>query len=167
MIGGFIVNGNAPKNLAVRGIGPSLTGFGISDALTDPTLELRDGSGALLTDNDDWQSFLPHCDDLIHCRPVADQQLVAVALDERLMSARCLDLRRHMGRAGSSSWSWLVGTLAQIQILFEGRSPDCMSGAVESEFTKENRTGHAETSAVGYERIRERPGWRNWQTRQT
>jgi hypothetical protein len=55
MIGGFIVNGNAPKNVAVRGIGPSLTGFGISDALADSTLELRDGSGALLADNDDWQ----------------------------------------------------------------------------------------------------------------
>ena len=55
MIGGFIITGNAPKNVAVRGIGPSLTGFGISDALADPTLELRDGSGALLADNGDWQ----------------------------------------------------------------------------------------------------------------
>ena len=55
MIGGFIVDGNAPKSVAVRGIGPSLTGFGISDALADPTLKLRDDSGALLADNDDWQ----------------------------------------------------------------------------------------------------------------
>jgi hypothetical protein len=55
MIGGFIVNGNAPKNVAVRGIGPSLTGFGISDALADPTLELRDSIGAVLAGNDDWQ----------------------------------------------------------------------------------------------------------------
>lgn len=55
MIGGFIITGNASKNIAVRGIGPSLTGAGISDLLADPTLELRDGSGALLFQNDNWQ----------------------------------------------------------------------------------------------------------------
>lgn len=56
MIGGFIVSGNAPKDVAVRGIGPSLAAFGISDALIDPTLELRAADGALLSQNDDWQS---------------------------------------------------------------------------------------------------------------
>ena len=55
MIGGFIINGGASKSVAVRGIGPSLSGLGISGALTDPTLELRDGSGALLFQNDNWQ----------------------------------------------------------------------------------------------------------------
>jgi hypothetical protein len=55
MIGGFIITGNAPKQVAVRGIGPSLIGFGIGSALADPTLELRDGSGALLFQNDNWQ----------------------------------------------------------------------------------------------------------------
>ena len=55
MIGGFIITGNAPKIVALRGIGPSLTALGISDALADPTLELRDGSGALLAQNDNWQ----------------------------------------------------------------------------------------------------------------
>jgi hypothetical protein len=55
MIGGFIINGNAPKKVAMRGIGPTLTGLGISGALTDPILELRDASGALLFQNDNWQ----------------------------------------------------------------------------------------------------------------
>ena len=55
MIGGFIITGNAPKNVAVRGIGPSLAAFGISDALADPILELRAANGALLFQNDDWQ----------------------------------------------------------------------------------------------------------------
>ena len=55
MIGGFIVTGNAAKNIAVRGIGPSLAAFGISDVLADPILALRDGSGALLFQNDNWQ----------------------------------------------------------------------------------------------------------------
>jgi hypothetical protein len=55
LIGGFIVTGSAPKTVAVRGIGPSLAGAGINDVLADPILELRDGSGALLFQNDDWQ----------------------------------------------------------------------------------------------------------------
>jgi hypothetical protein len=54
MIGGFIITGSAPKSVALRGIGPSLAGSGISDALADPILELRDGSGALLFQNDNW-----------------------------------------------------------------------------------------------------------------
>lgn len=55
LIGGFIVNGTASKNVAVRGIGPSLGQFGIPDVLADPTLELRDNSGALVMQNDNWQ----------------------------------------------------------------------------------------------------------------
>ena len=55
MIGGFIVAGTQPKSVIVRAIGPSLTALGISGALANPTLELRDGSGALLVSNDNWQ----------------------------------------------------------------------------------------------------------------
>jgi hypothetical protein len=54
-IGGFIVTGNGAKNIALRGIGPSLTTSGINDVLADPTLELRDAKGALLARNDNWQ----------------------------------------------------------------------------------------------------------------
>ena len=55
LIGGFIVSGTAPKNVAVRGIGPSLSSVGISGALTDPILELRGSDGALIAANDNWQ----------------------------------------------------------------------------------------------------------------
>jgi len=55
MIGGFIVTGTATKDVAIRGLGPSLTGSGISDVLSDPTLELRDGSSTLVFQNDNWQ----------------------------------------------------------------------------------------------------------------
>jgi photosystem II stability/assembly factor-like uncharacterized protein len=55
MIAGFIVAGSVPKSVAVRGIGPSLGNLGLSDVLADPTLELRDSSGALLALNDNWQ----------------------------------------------------------------------------------------------------------------
>jgi hypothetical protein len=55
LIAGFIVTGNAPKDIAARGIGPSLTAFGISGALADPILELHSSNGALIIENDDWQ----------------------------------------------------------------------------------------------------------------
>jgi uncharacterized delta-60 repeat protein len=55
LIGGFIIAGSAPKNVAVRGIGPSLSQFGVPDVLADPTLELHNGSGATLVQNDNWQ----------------------------------------------------------------------------------------------------------------
>jgi sugar lactone lactonase YvrE len=57
MIGGFIiVGGNGAGKVLIRGIGPSLTAFGIADALANPTLELRDVNGTLLSSNDDWQN---------------------------------------------------------------------------------------------------------------
>jgi len=56
MIGGFILGGStANTHVAIRGIGPSLGQFGLSNFLADPTLELRDSNGALLAANDNWQ----------------------------------------------------------------------------------------------------------------
>jgi hypothetical protein len=55
MIGGFIITGSAPKRVAVRGLGPSLANSGIAGALADPVLELRESSGVLILQNDDWQ----------------------------------------------------------------------------------------------------------------
>ena len=40
--------------MIVRGLGPSLGSFGISNPLQDPTLELRDQNGTLLRSNNDW-----------------------------------------------------------------------------------------------------------------
>ena len=56
VIGGFTLGGgNLSDRIAVRGIGPSLTDQGVPNALADPVLELRDGNGALLVSNNDWQ----------------------------------------------------------------------------------------------------------------
>jgi hypothetical protein len=56
MIGGFIVRGNGGQTrLIVRAIGPSLAGNGITEPLGDPRLEIRDGNGALLAENNDWR----------------------------------------------------------------------------------------------------------------
>jgi glucose/arabinose dehydrogenase len=56
VIGGFLLGGhNGAGRIVVRGLGPSLTAAGVPNALVDPTLELRDGDGALLAANNDWQ----------------------------------------------------------------------------------------------------------------
>ncbi|MFZ1220963.1 MAG: SBBP repeat-containing protein [Chthoniobacterales bacterium] len=61
MIGGFIVGGSGQPDarVVVRGIGPSLAAFGITNALQNPTLELKNANGATLTSNDDWQQGQP------------------------------------------------------------------------------------------------------------
>ncbi len=56
LIGGFILGGGQSSNqIVVRGIGPSLTGAGIVNALQDPLLELRNSNGVLLQSNDNWK----------------------------------------------------------------------------------------------------------------
>jgi uncharacterized repeat protein (TIGR01451 family) len=57
VIAGFILGNNSGSTrLVLRGIGGSLTLFGIPNALANPTLELRDANAALLTSNDNWQA---------------------------------------------------------------------------------------------------------------
>ena len=55
MIAGFIIQGNTPKKVIIRGLGPSLTQLGVVNALQDPSLDLHDGSGAQLVYNDDYR----------------------------------------------------------------------------------------------------------------
>ena len=60
LIGGFIVKGTQPKNLVLRALGPTLSGYGLSGVLTDPVLSLYDSSGTLLATNDNWESDVNH-----------------------------------------------------------------------------------------------------------
>jgi hypothetical protein len=56
VIAGFILgNGASNDTIVVRGIGPSLTDFGVPNALANPTLSLRNSDGAVVRANDDWQ----------------------------------------------------------------------------------------------------------------
>ena len=54
VIGGFIVQGTQPKRVIIRAIGPELTQYGVPNVLVNPTLELHDGTGALIASNDNW-----------------------------------------------------------------------------------------------------------------
>lgn len=55
MIGGFILGGDNSTRVAVRGLGPSLSQFGLRNLLADPTLELHDANGVILAANDNWE----------------------------------------------------------------------------------------------------------------
>jgi hypothetical protein len=53
LIGGFVVTGNSPKTLLIRGIGPALTAFGVAGALADPSLTIYQDS-KVITTNEGW-----------------------------------------------------------------------------------------------------------------
>ena len=55
LIGGMIIGGIEAKTVIVRAIGPSLSGAGIANSLSNPMLELFDGNGTIVQSNDDWQ----------------------------------------------------------------------------------------------------------------
>jgi len=66
VIAGFILgNHGGDDRIVVRGIGPSLAAAGVPDALADPTLELRDGNGAILVSNNNWQDDAAQAAELI------------------------------------------------------------------------------------------------------
>jgi hypothetical protein len=52
LIGGFILTGTQPKKVLLRALGPSLP---VIAHLGDPTLELHDSSGAVVTWDDNWR----------------------------------------------------------------------------------------------------------------
>lgn len=56
LIGGFILGGAESKQILVRAIGPSLTGFGVPNALANPTLDFFNAQGTKIDSNDDWMN---------------------------------------------------------------------------------------------------------------
>lgn len=60
LIGGFIITGTDPKSVVVRGLGPSLSSFGVPNVLADPMLSVYNSSHALIASNDNWQSDPNH-----------------------------------------------------------------------------------------------------------
>src|SRR4029077_2623763 len=56
--GGFMIQGTEPKRVIIRAIGPELSQYGVPNPLADPTLELHDGTRALIASNDNWQTTI-------------------------------------------------------------------------------------------------------------
>jgi hypothetical protein len=56
---GFVLGGQSARTVLVRGVGPSLTQFGITDPMADPRLELfNNNTSQRIADNDDWAGSL-------------------------------------------------------------------------------------------------------------
>jgi hypothetical protein len=55
---GFVIAGDAPKRLLIRGVGPGLAPFGVGNRLVDPQLSLVPLGGLPLATNDDWPTLM-------------------------------------------------------------------------------------------------------------
>lgn len=53
MIAGFVITGNSPKKVLIRGVGPTLANFGVGNLLANPQVKLYSGTTELAS-NDDW-----------------------------------------------------------------------------------------------------------------
>ncbi len=53
-ISGFAVSGDVSKKLLIRGIGPTLASFGVSNTLADPVLQIFNAAGEVIATNDNW-----------------------------------------------------------------------------------------------------------------
>lgn len=59
LVAGFIVTGNSPKRVLVRGVGPGLTAYGVTGVLTDPRIHLYNGDEQVVARNDNWATADP------------------------------------------------------------------------------------------------------------
>jgi hypothetical protein len=80
LISGFIVGDVANATVVVRALGPSLTAFGVSGVLSDPTLTIYDSSGSAIASNDNWQDNVNWIDIQKNALSPTDQRESALVL---------------------------------------------------------------------------------------
>jgi phospholipase/lecithinase/hemolysin len=79
LIGGLAIgNGESPV-IVLRAIGPALSSFGIVQPLQDPTIELRDANGALISFDDNWKDNTPTGIKATLLAPTDDRESAIVA----------------------------------------------------------------------------------------
>jgi hypothetical protein len=57
LVGGFVIEGNVPKRVLIRAIGPTLSDYGVVGAVSDPILFVdgfESGNTIEIAENDDW-----------------------------------------------------------------------------------------------------------------
>jgi len=91
VIGGFFVEGVEPKKVIIRALGPELSQYGIPDVLANPTLELYDGSGALIASNNNWVTTI--IGGIITANQVDDIRASGYAPSDPFESAIIADLK--------------------------------------------------------------------------
>ena len=78
LIGGLIIQGNAPKTVIIRAIGPSLANFDVAGVLSDPQLQLFSGSTPI-DNNDDWRQHPRAAELPTRLQPSLEQESAIVA----------------------------------------------------------------------------------------
>jgi hypothetical protein len=53
-IGGFVIEGSGPRTVLIRGDGPTLSTFGVTNSLPDPVLTVFNSSGTVVATNTGW-----------------------------------------------------------------------------------------------------------------
>jgi uncharacterized delta-60 repeat protein len=56
LIGGFVITGSSVKSVLIRGVGPGLSGFGVTDSIADPVLSVFDENGNIVAQNFSWSN---------------------------------------------------------------------------------------------------------------
>lgn len=80
LIGGLITGGGTESmRVAVRALGPTLRGQGVSDPLRNPALQLRDANGSLLRENDDWKQSQQSEIEALGLQPTDELEAVVLA----------------------------------------------------------------------------------------
>jgi sugar lactone lactonase YvrE len=76
LITGFTIGGIGPvgTSILVRALGPSLTAVGVTNALSDPVLELHDSSGTLIGSNNNWKDTQEEAINLTQLAPTDDKE---------------------------------------------------------------------------------------------
>ena len=59
LIAGFVISGNTPETVLIRGIGPTLSQFGVTGSLATPQLVLYDSDNNTLESNSGWGGTAP------------------------------------------------------------------------------------------------------------
>jgi outer membrane protein assembly factor BamB/subtilisin family serine protease len=54
LIAGFVVGGGAPVKVLLRGVGPTLSGFNVAGAITQPEIDLFNSAGVVIQTNKGW-----------------------------------------------------------------------------------------------------------------
>jgi hypothetical protein len=104
IVAGFVVEGTGPKRLLIRGIGPGLARFGISQHLRSPQLRLF-SAGNELMENRDWRSAAAGINDA--SRSVGAFELQASDSDAALLVT--LDPGSYTVQLGSADGSSGIG----------------------------------------------------------
>jgi sugar lactone lactonase YvrE len=116
LIAGFIISGTGPKTLVMRALGPTLSSFGVAGALQNPTLELHNSAGALISFNDNWGDS-PNKQQIIDAHlapPNAAEPAILATLDPGNYTTIVRGVNNTIGVAVVEGYDIQAGTSSQL-----------------------------------------------------